>query len=118
MALFLPMRHSNITPSVLLVPFFAFWVLLPSASSADSPWFLMARHGECVDVQSLKRKVPDLGEVRDPYAFITLMRDKGLQVTVNETATPKGKVIEVNVPERELGLLFVTLDVCQKLGAQ
>ncbi|TKS60710.1 MAG: hypothetical protein EWM73_03063 [Nitrospira sp.] len=59
----------------------------------------MSRHGECVGVQSLKRKVPDLGEIRDPSAFAKLMRDKGYQVTVNEVSTPNGKVVEVKVPE-------------------
>ena len=55
-------------------------LLLPisqSVSLASSDWLLMSRHGECVEVGSLKRKVPDLGDVRDPSAFIQLMRDKG-----------------------------------------
>jgi hypothetical protein len=50
---------------------------------AASEWFLMSRHGECVEVQSLKRKVPDLDEIRDPSTFAKLMRDKGYPVTTN-----------------------------------
>jgi len=76
----------------------------------------MARHGECVEVQSLKRKVPDLGEIRDPFTFTKLMRDKGYQVTVNEVSTPNGKTVEVKVPERELSLMFVMPEVCQQSG--
>ena len=90
-------------------------VFRPSVSLAASEWFLLSRHGECAEVQSLKRKVPDLGDVRDPYAFIKLMRDKGHQVTVNEVSTPKGKAVEVKVPERELFLMFVPPEVCQQL---
>ena len=78
----------------------------------------MSRHGECADIASLKRKVPDLGEVRDPSAFIQLMRVKGYQVTVNEVAPRTGKVVEVKVPERELFLLFVTPEACQQSGRE
>jgi len=81
-------------------------------------WFLMSRHGECAEIQSLKRKVPDLGDVRDPSAFIKLMRDKGYQVMPNEVSTPNGKVVEVKVPEQELSLMFVTSEVCQPSGRE
>ena len=85
---------------------------------AASEWLLMSRHGECVEVHSLKRKVPDLGDVRDPYAFIKLMRDKGHQVTVNDLPAPNGKAVEVTVPERELSLIFVAPEVCQQSGKE
>lgn len=78
----------------------------------------MSRHGECAEIQSLKRKVPDLGEIRHPSTFAKLMRDKGYQVTVNEVSTPKGKVVEVKVPERELSLMFITPEVCQQSGRE
>lgn len=64
-----------------------------------SEWLLMSPQGECVEIQSLKRKVSDLGEIRDPSTFAKLMSDKGYQVTVNEVSTPNGKVVEVKVPE-------------------
>jgi hypothetical protein len=87
-----------------------------SAAQANQGWFLMSRHGECADVASLTRKVPDLGEARDPESFSQLMRVKGYQITVNETATPNGKVVEILVPERELALVFVTAALCQSTG--
>lgn len=89
-----------------------------SAASAASEWFLLSRHGGCADIEILKRKVPDLGDVKDPYAFIKLMRDKGHQVKVDETSMPNGKVVEVAVPERELSLIFVTAEVCQASGTR
>ena len=87
--------------------------LLESHSLAASEWFLMSRHGECMEIQILKRKVPDLGEIRDPSTFAKLMREKGYRVTVNEVSTPIGKAMEVNVPEPELSLMFVTPEICQ-----
>ena len=89
-----------------------------SVALAASEWLLMSRHGECVEVQSLKRKVPDLGEIRDPSVFAKLMRDKGYQVMMNEVSTPKGKAVEAKVPERELSLMFVTPEVCQQSGRE
>lgn len=60
----------------------------------------------------MKRKDPDLGDVRNPTAFVKLMRNKEYQVTENEISTLNGKVVEVKVPERELSLMFVTSEVC------
>jgi hypothetical protein len=66
-----------------------------------------------MEVQSLKRKVPDLSEIRDPSMFAKLMREKGYRVMVKEVSTSIGKAVEVSVPERELSLMFVTPEVCQ-----
>ena len=89
--------------------------LMVSAQAAEQ-WMLMARHGECAEVASLKRKVPDLGDIRDPDAFAAHMRKKGYEVTSTRHATPKGKAQEVKVPATELFLLFVTLEVCSGVG--
>ncbi|MBH0191102.1 MAG: hypothetical protein HP492_04910 [Nitrospira sp.] len=78
-------------------------------------WFLFSRHGECAEIASLKRKVPDLGEVRDPDAFITLMRDKGHRVTVIETSVPNGRLVEVTVPDQGLAVAFVTAALCRSV---
>ncbi len=91
----------------------AFVVWLSTAIAAES-WFLWSRHGECAEVTSLKRKVPDLGAVRDPESFEKLMRDKGHQVTVKEVAMSQGRAVEILVPARELSVIFVTADVCDQ----
>lgn len=104
--------------SIILIGEALFLFIRQSDSFAAAEWFLMSRHGECVEIQSLKRKVPDLGDVRDPSAFIKLMRDKGYQVTVSEISTPTGKAVEVKVPERELSLVFVPPEVCQQVGGE
>jgi hypothetical protein len=89
-----------------------------SFALAASEWLLMSRHGGCAEVQSLKRKFPDLGEICDPSAFAKLMREKGYQVAMNEVLMPKGKAVEVKVPERELFLMFVISEVCQQSGRE
>jgi hypothetical protein len=85
------------------------------AQPTGSQWLLMSREGDCSEIQVLKRKIPDLGDVRDPDSFVKLMRAKGLQVTSNEISGPKGKAVEVKVPEKELFLLFVPAASCETI---
>lgn len=82
------------------------------ASQAGDAWFLMARHGECADVGSLRRKVTDLGEVRDPAGFAALMKRQGYEVQISALPVPRGQAREVRVPARELALVFVTAESC------
>jgi len=86
-------------------------IALPTAQAAER-WLLMSRHGECAEVGVLKRKVPDLGDVRDPDAFVRFMREKGYEVTVTRVSVPGGKAQEVKVPQKELFLTFVTPEMC------
>ncbi len=90
--------------------------MVPSPGHAAEKWFLMARHGDCSEVSSLKRKVPELGEVSEPQAFAALMRGKGLAVTSTELPVPRGKAHEVKVPARELSLVFVTPEMCTEFS--
>lgn len=83
------------------------------AAQAAEPWFLMARHGECHRIESLKRRVPELGDVNDPQGFAALMRRSGRQVDVRQMPVPRGQAVEVVVPDRGLSLVFVTADLCR-----
>jgi hypothetical protein len=99
-------------------------LLVVLASTAATPlhateaWFLMARHGECASVGSLKRKIPDLGNFSDPHAFAALMRKNGHKVTLTPYPVPKGAAYEVIVPEKELSLVFVTREICGASGTR
>jgi len=86
---------------------------ISSVAASGPRWFLMARHGECVEIESLRRKVPDLADVHDPYAFAEFMRQKGHVVTTDDMPEAKGRAVEVTVPEKELFLVFVTSDICR-----
>ena len=92
--------------------------MTPLSTQATERWFLMSRHGDCAEVGTLKRKVPDIGEVNDPQAFATFMRGKGHAVTTTPISVPKGRAWDVKVPEKELFLLFVTSEICSRSGAR
>ena len=83
------------------------------AAVSEPQWFLMARHGECMEVEGLKRKVPDLSDIKDPYSFMKFMRQKGHTVTAGEMTAVQGRAVEVKVPEKNLFLIFVTTELCQ-----
>jgi len=87
-------------------------VITPLTTQAAERWYLMSRHGGCADVGVLKRKIPDLGEVSDPDAFASFMRQKGYEVTSTRVSVPRGKAEEIKVPQKELFLMFVTPELC------
>jgi len=88
----------------------------PLAVHAADEWLLMARHGECFEIDKLERKIPELEGVKDPHSFVELMRKRGHVARVTEMPGLSGKAVEVNVPDRELGIVFVTREVCQRLS--
>jgi hypothetical protein len=67
-----------------------------------------------MEIEKLKRKVPDLGDINNPYSFVKFMQQKGHTVTSTEMIETKGKAVEVKVPEEGLSLIFVTPELCQK----
>ena len=71
---------------------------------ATERWFLMSRHGDCVGVSSLKRKVPELPDNIDPQSFAVFMRQRGYSVTSTRTSVPVGRAYEVRVPQKDLFL--------------
>ena len=91
----------------------AFLGCVGPAPVSEQQWFLMARHGECMAVEGLKRRIPDLADIRDPYSFIKFMRQNGHAVASTEMTEVKGKAVEVKVPEKGLSLIFVTAEICQ-----
>ncbi len=82
-----------------------------SENNADQ-WFLMARHGECASIQSLKRKVPEMDNIEEPQLFIQLMKDKGFEVTSSVLAGLSDMALQVRVPEKGLSLMFVKGAMC------
>jgi hypothetical protein len=93
-------------------------LMTPPTAEAAERWFLMSRHGDCAEVGVLQRKVPDLGEIRDPDAFASFMRKKGYEVTSTRVSVADGKAREVNVPQKELFLIFVTSEMCRSAEAR
>jgi hypothetical protein len=106
------MRVDKIAGIILVVASLS--LVVSSAATAGQQWLLMSRHGECVEIGSLKRKIPDLGDIADPYSFIELMRQRGHEVELNEISAGNGKAVEVKVPYQGLFLVFVMSEMCQR----
>lgn len=73
----------------------------------------MSRHGGCVELGVLKRKVPEIAAIKSPAEFIKLMRDTGYSILVREISGGATKAVVVEVPARELSLIIVTQEMCR-----
>ncbi|HMV00167.1 MAG TPA: hypothetical protein PKD04_03735 [Rhodocyclaceae bacterium] len=83
----------------------------PVAYAAED-WALLAREGGCHPIASLKRRLADLPEVRDPDAFQAYVQAKGWRFDRKAHAVPAGKAVEFAVESQGLALLFVTREMC------
>lgn len=78
-------------------------------------WMLMARHGECSKIDSLRRKFPDMGQINSPSEFTALMQGKNYQAAT-KVLDNEGKAVEVNVEAEKLSLIFVRASLCKKIA--
>ncbi len=102
---------SIVSISLLLVS----TALISTASANNTEkWFLMSRHGECAEIRSLQRKIPDLGNIEDPQSFIIFMEEKGHKVMSNEMKELQGKAFNVDIPAKGLHLMFVKGSMCKE----
>ncbi len=73
----------------------------------------MSRHGDCAEIEILKRKIPDMPDIKDPFSFIDHVRNKGYSVSSQSLAIPSGKAYQVDVVELSLNLIFVQKIICK-----
>ena len=85
-----------------------------ASNEEEKEWMLMARHGECVEIQSLARKFPQMDKISTPDEFIKTMSQRGYSVKDNLLPDSNGQVIQVDVDEENITLLFVDVVLCQK----
>ena len=101
--------------AILIVSLLFITTFITVAHSDDTEkWFLMARHGECAEIKSLQRKVPDIEGINDPQSFSKLMKEKCYEVITNELKELQGKAIEISVPDKRLSLMFVIESICKE----
>jgi len=101
--------------AIIVVSLLSITSYIAIAHSDDSEkWFLMSRHGECAEIKSLQRKIPDIDGIEDPESFSKLMEEKGYEVITNELKELQGKALEVSVPEKGLSLMFVIGSICKE----
>jgi hypothetical protein len=89
-------------------------VVFNTSAAESSDWYLMSRHGQCAEIKVFERKVPDLGDVSSPDTFVNLMEDRGYDVAVNEMSELNGNAVQVNVPEKDLSVIFVKKLLCKE----
>lgn len=82
------------------------------AKDANVNWSLAGREGECTSLAVLKKKFPDLGEVKSPYQMAEKLKAKGLKAEVKEHWLGKRPSVEVRVPDKDLYVMFVKTDLC------
>ena len=99
----------------LWLPVVLFAVLSGAPAQGDNPenWFLMSRHGECAKIESLQKKIPELGKLNNPDDFLKLMKKQGLEVEVINLQETGGQAVEISVPARGLYLIFVKEVLCR-----
>jgi hypothetical protein len=91
-----------------------------TASAGDQEnWFLMSRHGECVAIASIERKVPDIGDIDTPQEFVAHMERKGIEVISNDLYAKERKglqgiAFDIKIPSEGLSLMFVKRFMCKE----
>lgn len=96
--------------------------LVAAAAFAPAPaiaeaWALLGREGGCYPIQTLKRRVTDLPEVKDPESFERFVRVQGWRYTRRPVAGGPGRAEEFVVESQGLSLVFVTAGFCGNSSA-
>jgi hypothetical protein len=98
---------------ITLMTFFA---AAPTSSEQPSErWLLMSRHGDCAEIETLKRKIPQMPNVQDPSAFTTAMRNRGYSVSTVANPALNGQAVQIDVAELSLNLIFVKEALCDDI---
>jgi membrane-bound lytic murein transglycosylase B len=92
--------------------------IAPIVALAATQWQLMARHGECDDLDVLRREIPDLAVVENPEAFVVQMRDRGHDASAEVFPGTDGQAVAVKVPALNVDLVFATRALCARTGTR
>ena len=96
---------------------FLFFLLLTPLSSADAAdWFLVGKEGECTPLSILEKKGPEFKGLESPYQLAEKMRAAGYKTEIKEHNAASRPSVEVRVPDRQLYVMFMKADVCNKKG--
>ena len=90
------------------------WAALWCSQAVAQEWSLFGRHGECAPISSLKRKLQDLPEIRTPEEFSAYLESKRLKFTRQAHRAAWGGVVEFQVPDAGLAIVFVPRRLCGK----
>ena len=75
----------------------------------------MSRHGECTEAApALQHKFRDLRSVTGPEQFSDEMKSRGLAARVTADYGGNREAVLVEVPEREVSVIFVRPNLCRE----
>jgi len=83
----------------------------PGVQSTEE-WSLLAREGGCHPILSLRRRLADLPDIRDPDAFQAYLKAKEMTFARKDHSVGLGRAVEFVVESRGLALMFVTRELC------
>lgn len=95
----------------------AFFLLIPLLAAAAPPkdeWFLAGKEGSCIPLSVLAKRGDDLKDVQSPYRLVEKMRAAGQKADLKEYKAGTRPAVEVQVPSRNLHVIFVKGDQCAK----
>ena len=75
---------------------------------------LMSRHGECVEINSLKRKLPNLPNISEVSSLIEFAKAQGHFVNSKEMQGSAGRAYEIDISDLSLNLVVVRESLCAK----
>jgi hypothetical protein len=102
---------------VAVETFLLIGVLLACRTAAAVDWFLAGPEGECMPLSVLAKRGADLRDVKSPYDLAEKMRAAGHPAEIKEHNAGSRPAVEVRVPSRDLYVMFLKADVCNKTGA-
>ena len=117
------LRSRRFSPStVMLRALFYPIVVLASlpGSAQQGTWYLLSRENGCVSLEILveMERLPRAPTSPDDYARMQLERGKKVSLELPDGFPPefRGKVVQVKTAGDEGGPVFVTDEVCRKIG--
>jgi hypothetical protein len=90
-------------------------LLLTPLNSVDAAdWFLVGKEGECTPLSVLEKKGPEFRGLESPYQLAEKMRAAGYKTEIKEHKAASRPSVEIRVPDRQLYVMFMKADVCNK----
>ena len=87
-------------------------VLWPLSATGAEQWMLMGRHGSCVTLTKMAERKAEFRGITTPDQLIARLRSQGVEVRTQEIRQGGVTVVQVDAPDRGLGLIFVPRAMC------
>jgi len=84
-------------------------------ANASEKWMLMSRHGECAELESLKRKLPNMPNISEMSSLIDFFKSEGYSVESKLFPNTKNGAYQIDVPDLSLNLMLVRESFCETM---